>query len=56
MFDFRRKNLCVSSIGKLDFSVQNVVKRYDTVPLQESQTFFLEKNSERMRKISTTSF
>ena len=44
------------SIGKIDFSVYNVVKCYDTVLLQEFKMLYPEKNSDRMCKIRSNSF
>ena len=50
MFGFRTKKLSVFPIREFDFTAYSVVKRYDTFFLQEYQTFFLDKKSERMFK------
>ena len=47
MFDFRRRKMSVIAIGKFNFFVHHLVERYDTVFLQQCQTFFLEKKFER---------
>ena len=43
MVGFGRKRLLVLIIGNINFSLYNAVERYDTVLLQEFQTFFLKK-------------
>ena len=50
MFGFGRKKLSDFSIGKIDISVYNVVKRYDSVLFAGISNVRLKKNSGKVYK------